>query len=45
MQARFHRINCFAELTKMYIFGESYGGTYVVDLAATIEAKGLAKVM
>ena len=32
-------------LPKMFIFGESYGGTYVVDLAATIEAKGLAEVI
>ena len=30
---------------KMYIFGESYGGTYVVSLGEHIVSQGLAKVI
>ena len=34
-----------SEKTQLYIFGESYGGTYVIDLAETIIKRKLSKVI
>ena len=39
-----HYLNSSKFNQKLFIFGESYGGTYVVDLAASIAARGLTQV-